>query len=219
MSGPTPAAGRGRLAQVIGARGGLAAPSPATSCPGCKTSPRSGRRIPGPVACQTTAPATPPSRSRYTPTSSGSPHKPSGRTAPATTPRRAATHWAPAGHRIRDRKGDAMTDRSTPPALATALAYHQAWTSQNLDQAMTYIADDITCDAPGARISGAQQYRDFLGGFMTQLTSSRPWPPSVTTPPPCCAVLLPAHRQRQRRTHRRVLYRHRREDHPQRVRL
>jgi hypothetical protein len=63
-----------------------------------------------------------------------------------------------------------MTDPSTPPALATALAYHQAWTSQNLDQAMTYIADDITCDAPGAPISGAQQYRDFLGGFMTQLT-------------------------------------------------
>ena len=63
-----------------------------------------------------------------------------------------------------------MTDPGTPPALATALAYHQAWTSQNLDQAMTYIADDITCDAPGARISGAQQYRDFLSGFMTQLT-------------------------------------------------
>jgi hypothetical protein len=67
-------------------------------------------------------------------------------------------------------KGDAMTEPGTPPALATALAYHQAWTSQNLDQAMTYIADDITCDAPGARISGAQQYRDFLGGFMTRLT-------------------------------------------------
>jgi len=63
-----------------------------------------------------------------------------------------------------------MTEPGTPPALATALAYHQAWTSQNLDQAMTYIADDITCDAPGARISGAQQYRDFLGGFMTRLT-------------------------------------------------
>jgi hypothetical protein len=63
-----------------------------------------------------------------------------------------------------------MTDPGTPPALATALAYHQAWTSQNLDQAMTYIADDITCDAPGARISGAAQYRGFLGGFMTQLT-------------------------------------------------
>jgi SnoaL-like protein len=62
-----------------------------------------------------------------------------------------------------------VTDPGTPPALATALAYHQAWTSQDLDRAMTYIADDITCDAPGARITGAGQYRDFLGGFMTQL--------------------------------------------------
>jgi SnoaL-like domain len=62
-----------------------------------------------------------------------------------------------------------MTDPNTPPALATALAYHRAWTSNNLDQAMTYIADNITCDAPGARISGAGQYRDFLGGFMTRL--------------------------------------------------
>jgi hypothetical protein len=68
------------------------------------------------------------------------------------------------------RKGDAMTDPSAPRALATALAYHRAWTSQNLDQAMTYIAEDITCDAPGAQISGAQAYRDFLGRFMTQLT-------------------------------------------------
>ena len=63
-----------------------------------------------------------------------------------------------------------MTDPSTPHALATALAYHQAWTSHNLGQAMTYIADSITCDAPGARISGTKQYREFLGGFMTQLT-------------------------------------------------
>jgi SnoaL-like protein len=63
-----------------------------------------------------------------------------------------------------------MTDPGSPPALATALAYHQAWTSHDLDQAMIYISDDITCDAPGARISGAAQYRDFLGGFMVQLT-------------------------------------------------
>ncbi len=66
-----------------------------------------------------------------------------------------------------------MTDPGTAAALATALAYHQAWTSQNLDQAMTYIADDITCDVPGGRISGAQQYRGFLGGVMTQLTGVR----------------------------------------------
>lgn len=35
-----------------------------------------------------------------------------------------------------------MTDPSSPPALATALAYHQAWTSHNLDQAMTVIAPE-----------------------------------------------------------------------------
>ncbi len=67
-----------------------------------------------------------------------------------------------------------MTNPGTPPALATALAYHQAWTSHDLDQAMTYIADDITCEAPGARISGAQQYRDFLGGFLARLTGTGP---------------------------------------------
>ena len=63
-----------------------------------------------------------------------------------------------------------MTATSTPPALAAALAYHRAWTSKDLDQAMTCVADDITCDAPGARIAGAEQYRGFLGQFMTQLT-------------------------------------------------
>jgi hypothetical protein len=66
-----------------------------------------------------------------------------------------------------------MTDPGTPPALATALAYHQAWTNQQLDQAMTYIADDITCEAPGGRISGKQPYRDFLGGFMVKLTGTQ----------------------------------------------
>jgi len=65
---------------------------------------------------------------------------------------------------------DAAMTQTTSPALATALAYHQAWTSHDLDKAMSYIADDITCDAPGAQISGAQPYRDFLGRFMALLT-------------------------------------------------
>ncbi|MDT0326809.1 nuclear transport factor 2 family protein [Nocardiopsis lambiniae] len=57
-----------------------------------------------------------------------------------------------------------MTDR-TGPALATALAYHEAWTGGDLDRAMTYIADDIVCDAPAGRIEGAAAYRDFIGPF------------------------------------------------------
>jgi hypothetical protein len=58
------------------------------------------------------------------------------------------------------------------PALHVALAYHQAWTSKNLDQAMTYIAEDIVCDAPAGRIDGAEAYRAFMAPFVQILTSS-----------------------------------------------
>jgi hypothetical protein len=61
----------------------------------------------------------------------------------------------------------------TSPALRTALAYYQAWTSHDLDQAMTYIADDIICDAPAGRLQGAQAYRDFMGPFAQLLTGAR----------------------------------------------
>jgi hypothetical protein len=64
-----------------------------------------------------------------------------------------------------------MTE-TTSPALRTALAYHQAWTSHDLDQAMTYIADDIICDAPAGRLEGADAYRGFMGPFVEILTGS-----------------------------------------------
>ena len=64
-----------------------------------------------------------------------------------------------------------MTETSSP-ALRTALAYYQAWTSHDLDTAMSYIADDIVCDAPAGRLEGAVAYRGFMGGFVQILTSS-----------------------------------------------
>ena len=75
-----------------------------------------------------------------------------------------------------------MTE-TTSPALRTALAYHQAWTSQNLDQAMTYIADDIICDAPGARTPGPSSTGASSAGSCS-LTGGDRAPPSATTPPP-----------------------------------
>jgi ketosteroid isomerase-like protein len=57
-----------------------------------------------------------------------------------------------------------MTDHS--PALEVALAYFEAWTSKDFDLAMTYIADDIACDAPAGRIEGAAAYREFMGPFV-----------------------------------------------------
>ena len=58
-----------------------------------------------------------------------------------------------------------MTE-ATSPALQTALAYYQAWTGHDLDKAMSYIADDIVCDAPAGRLEGAPAYRGFMGPFV-----------------------------------------------------
>ena len=57
-----------------------------------------------------------------------------------------------------------MTQNS--PALQIALAYHQAWTHNDLDQAMSYIAQDVVCDAPAGRIEGAEGYRAFMTPFV-----------------------------------------------------
>ncbi|HEY8700927.1 MAG TPA: nuclear transport factor 2 family protein [Arthrobacter sp.] len=55
-------------------------------------------------------------------------------------------------------------------ALTVALAYHEAWTGKNLDLAMSYVSEEIACEAPGGNIAGAAAYRQFLGGFMEKLT-------------------------------------------------
>jgi ketosteroid isomerase-like protein len=60
----------------------------------------------------------------------------------------------------------------TPTALRIALAYHHAWTGHDLDQAMSYVADDIVCDAPAGRLQGAAAYRSFMGPFVQLLTGS-----------------------------------------------
>jgi ketosteroid isomerase-like protein len=64
-----------------------------------------------------------------------------------------------------------MTDTPSP-ALQVALAYYEAWTSKDLDRAMTYISDDIVCEAPAGRIEGAEAYRAFMGPFVQILKGS-----------------------------------------------
>jgi ketosteroid isomerase-like protein len=55
---------------------------------------------------------------------------------------------------------------TTSTALDVAMAYYKAWTSKDFELAMTYVADDIVCDAPAGRIEGAAAYRGFMGGFV-----------------------------------------------------
>jgi ketosteroid isomerase-like protein len=57
-------------------------------------------------------------------------------------------------------------------ALRVALAYHRAWTSKDIELALSYIADDLVCDAPAGRIDGRDAYRDFLAPFARSLIST-----------------------------------------------
>lgn len=62
---------------------------------------------------------------------------------------------------------------STPPSpLDVALAYHRAWTTGDMDTAMTFVADDVAFDAPPGLLAGAAALRRFMGPFAASLTSS-----------------------------------------------
>lgn len=63
-----------------------------------------------------------------------------------------------------------MTDEDSSPALQTALAYHRAWTSGDLDSAMAHVSEAMVCRAPDGDIRGKQAYRGYLGGFLQVMT-------------------------------------------------
>lgn len=63
-----------------------------------------------------------------------------------------------------------MTQTSDSTPLGTVLAYHRAWTRGDIDRALTYVADDIVCNAPGGDLVGKDAYGAFLAGFAPSLT-------------------------------------------------
>ena len=58
------------------------------------------------------------------------------------------------------------------PALTVAMAFYEAWTSKDLDRAMSYVSDDIVCEAPPGRIQGIEQYRAFWAPFLQIFTEA-----------------------------------------------
>lgn len=48
--------------------------------------------------------------------------------------------------------------------------YHLTWTSGDVENAMKYVADDVTCRAPGIDLDGKEAYQEFIGGFAPALT-------------------------------------------------
>lgn len=58
----------------------------------------------------------------------------------------------------------------TQSALEIVLDYHRAWTSGDVDRAMTHVADDAVCRAPGGDLVGKDAYRGYLAGFAPNVT-------------------------------------------------
>ena len=65
-----------------------------------------------------------------------------------------------------------MDDQGSP-ALRVALAYYDAWTSKDLGRAMSYISNDIVCEAPPGRLEGTDAYRAFMAPFVEILRDSK----------------------------------------------
>lgn len=62
---------------------------------------------------------------------------------------------------------------TSSPALQTALDYHRAWTGHDFDRAITYLADDLVCEAPSGQITGLAEFRGFMEPFSQIMTSSQ----------------------------------------------
>ena len=58
-------------------------------------------------------------------------------------------------------------------ALDAALAYHRAWTANDLETAWRLLADDVECLAPPGRLVGVEAVKGFMGPFAASLTTSQ----------------------------------------------
>jgi len=57
-------------------------------------------------------------------------------------------------------------------ALSTVEAYHRAWTSGDVDQALTYVSDDVRCFAPDENVTTKDDWREYLASFVPMLTGA-----------------------------------------------
>ena len=57
-------------------------------------------------------------------------------------------------------------------ALSTVEAYYPAWTSGDVDRALTYVSDDVRCFAPDENVTSKNDWHDYLAGFVPMLTGA-----------------------------------------------
>jgi ketosteroid isomerase-like protein len=57
-------------------------------------------------------------------------------------------------------------------AISIVEAYHQAWTSGDVDRALTYISDDVRCFAPDENVTTKEDWHEYLARFTPMLTAA-----------------------------------------------
>ncbi|MDN5761307.1 MAG: nuclear transport factor 2 family protein [Microlunatus sp.] len=57
-------------------------------------------------------------------------------------------------------------------AVSTVEAYHRAWTSGDIDRALTYVSDDAFCSAPDNSVNTKGDWREYLARFVPMLTGA-----------------------------------------------
>ena len=57
-------------------------------------------------------------------------------------------------------------------AVDVVEAYHHAWTSGDVDLALTYVSDSVVCSAPSPEITTKADWRAYLSGFAPMLTGA-----------------------------------------------
>lgn len=57
-------------------------------------------------------------------------------------------------------------------AQSVVEAYHEAWTSGNVDRALTYVSDDVRCYAPDEDVTTKADWHEYLTGFVPMLTGA-----------------------------------------------
>lgn len=59
-----------------------------------------------------------------------------------------------------------------PTPTAIVEAYHRAWTSGDVDTALTHLADDVEVHAPDERVQTIEDWRHYLARFAPMLTGA-----------------------------------------------
>lgn len=64
-----------------------------------------------------------------------------------------------------------MTPSRHDPA-ALVRSYHDAWTSGDIERALSFLSDDVRCSAPDESVATKDDWRRYLAGFVPMLTGA-----------------------------------------------